>query len=244
VSLGVDIQAVDKAFGDNIVYRGLNLHVERGETLTVLGPSGSGKSVLLKLMVGLLGPDAGSILIGGVDIAPLSERALRDVRTHIGFVFQGAALFDSLTVAENVAYGLREQVGISDEFIEARVSECLGQVGLPGLEDLMPAELSGGMKKRVGLARALAPGPELILYDEPTTGLDPANARRINELIVALQAQLSVTSVVITHDLDGALAVSDRIGLLEDHRIDLIVDADEVRRSPPPPLQTFMRGEF
>jgi phospholipid/cholesterol/gamma-HCH transport system ATP-binding protein len=240
--MALRIRDVRKAFDGNLVYDGLQLDVRRGETITVLGPSGSGKSVLLKLIIGLLKPNAGSILVGDVDVAALGEAGLREVRRKVGMVFQGAALFDSMSVGENVAYGLRT-AGWPRARILGRVSECLRWVGLPGIEEMAPSDLSGGMKKRVGVARALAPGPEVILYDEPTTGLDPANTRRIDELIVGLQHQLGVTSMVITHDIAVALKVSDRIGLLADRRIDLVLDVETVRSAPPPRLQAFVRGE-
>ena len=158
-------------------------------------------------------------------------------------LFQGAALFDSMSVDENVAYGLYEHFAWPEDKVRARVAECLEAVGLPGIEAMRPADLSGGMRKRVGLARALAPGPEIILYDEPTTGLDPANTRRINELIASLQDKLGVTSIVITHDMTSALAVADRVALLSDRKIALVVEGAEAEASPPPELERFMRGE-
>ena len=239
----VELEGVKKTFGDKVVYDGLALAVRRGETLTVVGPSGSGKSVLLKLIIGLHRPDAGRVVVGGVDVANLDEEALRDVRLKVAMLFQGAALFDSMSVGENVAYGLHEHFRWPDDKVRARVVECLEAVGLPGIEEMRPADLSGGMKKRVGLARALAPGPEIILYDEPTTGLDPTNTRRINELITSLQDKLGVTSIVITHDMASAMAVSDRIALVRDRKIALVVDEAEVESSPPAMLQEFMQGE-
>jgi phospholipid/cholesterol/gamma-HCH transport system ATP-binding protein len=239
----IEIRDVKMSFGHNVVFEGLNLDVLRGETITVVGPSGSGKSVLLKLIIGLLKPRAGRIVIDGVDVASLDEEAVRRVRRKIGMLFQSSALFDSMSVGENVAYGLRTAGWREPEKIHARVAECLEWVGLPGTEQMAPASLSGGMRKRVGLARALAPGPEVILYDEPTTGLDPSNTRRINELIVGLQERLRCTSIVITHDIQAAFAVSDRIGLLADRRIDLVLDAESARRAAPPRLQAFVRGE-
>ncbi len=239
--VAVSVKGLSKRFGDKHVYQGLDLEVRRGEVLTVLGASGSGKSVLLKLLIGLYKPTAGQILIGETDIVPLDEEHLREVRKKVGMLFQGAALFDSMSVGENVAYGLDEAWPRAK--IAARVAECLEWVGLPGIERMRPSDLSGGMKKRVGLARALAPGPEVILYDEPTTGLDPSNALRINELIVSLKERLHVTSIVITHDIGAALAVSDRVGLLLDHKIALVVDAETVKRDPPAALAAFMRGE-
>ena len=239
----VHIEGVHKAFDGKRIYDGLDLDVRRGETLVVLGPSGVGKSVLLKLIIGLHRVDAGHILVGGVDVTTLGERQLREVRRKAAMLFQGAALFDSMSVGENVAYGLYEHYQWPADKVRARVAECLQAVGLPGTEEMRPADLSGGMKKRVGLARALAPGPEIILYDEPTTGLDPSNTRRINELITSLQARLGVTSIVITHDIEAALAVADRIALLQERRIELIVDRRQAEAAPPPPLERFMRGE-
>jgi phospholipid/cholesterol/gamma-HCH transport system ATP-binding protein len=239
----VALKGVRKAFGDKCIYEGLDLDVEKGETLTVLGPSGVGKSVLLKLIIGLLQADAGHVLVGGVDVTELDEIGLREVRRKVAMLFQGAALFDSMTVGENVAYGLHEHFRWPEEKVWARVAECLEQVGLPKVEAMWPSDLSGGMKKRVALARALAPGPEIILYDEPTTGLDPTNTRRINELIRSLQKQLGVTSIVITHDMTSALAVADRVALLSERRIALVVDKKAAEASPPPALERFMNGE-
>ncbi len=241
--VAVEISGVHKRFGDKVIYRGLDLTVQRGETLTVLGPSGVGKSVMLRMLVRLQRPDGGRIVVDGSDLARLDDAGLRGLRRKVGMLFQGSALFDSMSVGDNVAYGLREHYRWPAEKMKARVAECLEWVGLPGIEAMRPADLSGGMKKRVALARALAPGPEVILYDEPTTGLDPANTRRINELIVSLQERLKVTSVVITHDISAALAVADRVALLEGGRIALIVGAEEAGRSPPQQLEQFMRGE-
>jgi phospholipid/cholesterol/gamma-HCH transport system ATP-binding protein len=239
----VELQGIHKRFGDKIIYRGLDLQVKKGETLTVLGPSGVGKSVMLRLLIGLHQADRGRVLVDGSDVAGLDAQGLRGLRRKVAMLFQGAALFDSCTVGENVAYGLREHFKWPAEKVAARVAECLEWVGLPGTEAMRPSDLSGGMKKRVGLARALAPGPEVILYDEPTTGLDPSNTRRINELIVSLQERLGVTSIVITHDMAAALAVADRVALLEGGRIAMVVSADEAETKPPEQLERFMRGE-
>jgi phospholipid/cholesterol/gamma-HCH transport system ATP-binding protein len=241
--VAVELAGVQKAFGDKRIYESLDLTVQRGETMTVLGPSGVGKSVMLKLIIGLHHPDAGRILVDGENVAVMDEEQLRKLRRKVGMLFQGAALFDSMSVGDNVAYGLWEHFHWPADRVRARVAECLEWVGLPGIEKMRPADLSGGMKKRVGLARALAPGPEVILYDEPTTGLDPTNTRRINELIVSLQEKLGVTSMVITHDIEAALAVTDRIALLERGRIALIVDSAEASATPPPALERFMHGE-
>ena len=239
----VELRGIRKRFGKKVIYDGLDLAIKRGETLTVLGPSGSGKSVLLKLVIGLLSPDAGAIVVGGIDVVGLSERALGPIRKKVAMLFQGAALFDSMNVGENVGYGLYERVQVTSAEVRDRVAECLEWVGLPGTEAMAPSELSGGMKKRIGLARALAPGPEVILYDEPTTGLDPSSSRRINELIVSLQERLHVTSIVITHDLASAFAVSDRVALVDKCRVSLVLDAAEAERSPPPLLARFLHGE-
>jgi phospholipid/cholesterol/gamma-HCH transport system ATP-binding protein len=245
VDIAVSLQGVKKRFGAREIYKGLDLELRRGETLCVLGPSGVGKSVMLKLIIGLFSADGGRIVVDGTDITRLPEHddKMREVRRQVGMLFQGAALFDSLSVGDNVAYGLREHYRWPVEKMKARVAECLESVGLPGIEKMRPADLSGGMKKRVGLARALAPGPDIILYDEPTTGLDPTNARRINELIVSLREKLGVSSLVITHDMHAALAVADRVALLEGGRIAIAVDAATARDNPPDSLQKFMRGE-
>ena len=239
----VELTGVKKAFGEKRIYDALDLSVRRGETMAVIGPSGVGKSVLLKLIIGLHRVDAGRVVVGGVDVTNMPESELREVRRKAAMLFQGAALFDSMSVGENVAYGLYEHYQWPEAQVRARVAECLEAVGLPGIEAMRPADLSGGMKKRVGLARALAPGPEIILYDEPTTGLDPANTRRINELINSLQAKLGVTSIVITHDMESALAVADRVALLRERRIALVVDSEAAESSPPVELERFMRGE-
>jgi phospholipid/cholesterol/gamma-HCH transport system ATP-binding protein len=241
--LAVELRGVSKTFGGHAIYRRLDLAVRRGETLTLLGPSGSGKSVLLRMVIGLERPDEGVILVDGADVVTMDEAALREVRRKVAMLFQGSALFDSISVGENVAYGVREHFDWPPAKVLARVAECLESVGLPGTEEMSPGDLSGGMKKRVALARALAPGPEVILYDEPTTGLDPANSRRINELIVSLKQKLGVTSIVITHDMASAFAVSDRIGLVHAHRVSLIVDAAQAKSAPPPELQAFVDGE-
>ncbi len=239
----VRVRGVSKGFADRPIYNKFDLDIRRGETITIVGPSGTGKSVLLKLIIGLHKPESGQIFIDEQDIVPLSERALREVRRKVGMLFQGAALFDSMNVGENVAYGLREYTSWRKKKIAARVAECLEAVGLPGSEKKWPAALSGGMQKRVGLARALAPGPSVILYDEPDTGLDPANSLRIQELIMKLQNELKVTSIVITHNLDLALRISDRIALVANGKLVLMADAAKAREKPPAKLESFMRGE-
>jgi phospholipid/cholesterol/gamma-HCH transport system ATP-binding protein len=237
----VEFRGVQKAFGDKAVLRGLDLRISTGETFTILGGSGSGKSVCLKHMIGLLRCDAGQVAVFGQDVSRLPERDWVALRRDFGMVFQGAALFDSLTVYENVAYPIREHMSWSEERVRERVRECLDDVGLVGSEPLLPAELSGGMRKRVGVARAIALRPRIVLYDEPTTGLDPANSRRIGQLIAALQSGLEATSVVVTHDLELCFAVSDRVALLRDGRLAVEGPAEEVRAHAE--LRAFVEGE-
>ncbi|MBW2269156.1 MAG: ABC transporter ATP-binding protein [Deltaproteobacteria bacterium] len=239
----VEMRGVTKAFRDVPVLCGVDLSVERGETFTILGGSGSGKSVCLKHMIGLLRPDRGQVLVAGREITGLSESALIDVRTHVSMVFQSAALFDSLTVFGNVAYPLREHRRWSEAQVEERVAECLAAVGLVGSEGLMPAELSGGMRKRVGVARGIALEPATILYDEPTTGLDPANQRRIGELIRSLQQRLRVTSIIVTHELELCFAISDRVALLKDGRIVACGSSGAMQHSEHPDVREFLAGE-
>lgn len=215
------IEIVDlwKSFDGEDVLRGLDLAVLESETMVVLGPSGCGKSVLLKHMIGLMTPDRGSVLIEGRDITRMELRELNEVRKNVGMVFQGAALFDSMSVWDNVALPLKEHRRMEGPELDRIVEEKLGLVGLSGVNDVMPAQLSGGMKKRVALARAIALDPEIILYDEPTTGLDPVMAEQINELIRNLQEKLRTTSVVVTHDLHSARFIGDRVALMEDGKI-------------------------
>ena len=238
----IEFESVWKTFRDAPVLRGVDLEIREGETYTILGGSGSGKSVCLKHMIGLLKPETGRVRALGEDITEWSESELVDVRKQISMIFQGAALFDSLSVYENVAYPLREHLGWDETRIAERVGECLEAVGLPGCEPLMPAELSGGMRKRVGVARGIALEPRVILYDEPTTGLDPSNQRRIGVLIRRLQSTLGVTSVVVTHELELCFAVSDRVGLLKDGRIVASGLADEMRDSANPAVRAFLAG--
>jgi phospholipid/cholesterol/gamma-HCH transport system ATP-binding protein len=240
----IRFRGVKKAFGPKRIYSGLTLDLVRGETITVMGASGSGKSVMLKMLIGLLKPDAGEILFDGQDVAKMSDDQLTEVRRRIAYLFQGAALFDSLSVGENVAYGLREQFWdkMSNDEILARVEQSLGLVGLPGIEAMRPSDLSGGMKKRVGLARTLALQPEVILYDEPTTGLDPINTARINHLIIAIQRALKLTSVVVTHDMGTAFAVSDRLAMIGKGRILLVGSKDDFRNTHNPLVRDFIEG--
>jgi phospholipid/cholesterol/gamma-HCH transport system ATP-binding protein len=239
----IEIRGLAKRFGRRPVLDGLDLDVRTGETLVVLGPSGTGKSVLLKLVIGLMSPDAGSIRIDGTEIVGLSERALAPVRRRFGMLFQGAALLDSMTVAENVALAMPEPARGTDEAgVRRRVLERLEWVGLRDAAGLKPASLSGGMRKRAGLARALAMDPEYILYDEPTTGLDPITADVINQLIRDTQRRRRVTSVVVTHDIKSAYAVADRLVLLHEGRIRYEGTVGETRDTGDAMMRQFIEG--
>ena len=239
----IEIKDLSKSFDDHSVLDHVNLTIKTGETMVIIGRSGCGKSVLLKHIIGLMKPDAGAVLIDGQDVATLSGPELDQVRLKFGMLFQGAALFDSMTVFENVAFPLREHTAMTSEEMERRVHECLQLVGLEGVDELYPAELSGGMRKRVGLARALSMGPEIVLYDEPTTGIDPIMGDIINDLIIALRDRLKVTSVVVTHDIRSAYKVADRIAMLYNGRIVEAGSPDEIRSSKNPLVQQFIKGE-
>ncbi len=233
-----------KAFDGKVVLRGLRLEVARGETVVVLGGSGSGKSVLLRHTVGLQRPDRGEVWVDGTEITRLEEEDddLLEVRKKVGMLFQAGALFDSMTVLDNVAFGLREHTTWDEEKVRERVREVLDLVELEGVEDLMPADLSGGMRKRVALARAIALAPRAILYDEPTTGLDPITATNINQLVRSLQHRLGVTSIVVTHDIQSAFTVGDRIAFLHDGVIRFFGTVAEAKASPEPLLRNFLEG--
>ncbi|MBT3785613.1 ABC transporter ATP-binding protein [bacterium] len=239
----IRLENVYKSFGDKHVLQGVSLEIYKGETFVILGPSGCGKSVTLKIITGLLEPDAGEVFVDGRDILRIKEPELNEIRRQMGMLFQNAALFDSLTVAENVGFGLNQMGTMDPEEIARRVSRNLELVGLSGIEEIMPSELSGGMRKRVGLARAIALHPRLIIYDEPTTGLDPIVATEIDQLVVKLQRELNATSVVITHDLNSAFRVADRMGLHFDGKIWEISDPDTFRNSKNPFVQRFLKGE-
>ena len=233
---------INKSFKERQVLRHINLSVADGETLVIIGGSGSGKSTLLRLMVGLIAPTSGEIWIDAQEISQMKEEALDQVRLKMGMVFQYSALFDSMTVGDNVAFGLREHTDYSEEKIRRIVAEKLALVGLSGVENMMPSELSGGMKKRVGLARAIAFEPSIIFYDEPDSGLDPVMTGKIDELIRAMQRQLGVTSVVVTHDMESAFLVGDRIAMVYEGEIIADEPAEEFRRLSDPRVRAFLRG--
>lgn len=238
----IKIVDLHKSFGEKKVLKGVNLEVQPGETMVIIGQSGSGKSVLLKHIIGIMKPDSGKIFVDGQEITSLSSEEMMKLSRKFGMLFQGAALFDSLTVAENVAFGLRRHTNLSEEEIKKMVTASLERVGLRGVENLLPYELSGGMKKRVGLARAIAYSPEIILYDEPTTGLDPIRADAINDLILQLKKDLKVTSIVITHDMNTTYKVADRIAMLYDGRIVEVGTPEEIKNSANPVVQQFIHG--
>jgi phospholipid/cholesterol/gamma-HCH transport system ATP-binding protein len=231
-----------KSFGGNYVLRGSNLEVRQGESMVVIGGSGSGKTVLIKCIIGLMQPDEGEIYVDGLEITSLNEKRMNEVRKKFGMLFQWGALFDSLTVWENVGFGLRYQRHLKEEAIRKIASEKLALVGLKNVEDLMPAELSGGMRKRVGLARAIAIEPEILLYDEPTTGIDPIMADAINDLIVQMREKLKVTSIAITHDMKSAYKIADRIAMLYQGEIIEVGTPEEIRHSSNPIVQQFVEG--
>ncbi len=240
----IQFSRVQKHFGPKTIYSDLTLDVRRGEVMTILGPSGVGKSVALKMLIGLLSTSAGSIKFDGIEITELTERELVGIRRRIAYLFQGAALFDSLDVGENVAYGLREQFWntMSEEEVQARVAQSLELVGLPGIEMMRPSDLSGGMRKRVGLARTLALQPEVILYDEPTTGLDPINTARIAHLINGIKKALKLTSIVVTHDMQTAFHVSDRMAILHRGRVRLAGTVPQFKSSDDAFVRDFIEG--
>ncbi len=238
----VRLSGVIKAFDRKVVLDGVDLDIARGKTLVVIGRSGCGKSVMLKHITGLIAPDAGGIFFEGEDITQFGRKKLFQMRMHFGMLFQGAALFDSLSVGENVALPLRTHTELGDDEIRRKVCEKLQLVGLTDVYDRSPAEMSGGMKKRVGLARAVVMDPAVVLYDEPTTGLDPIMADVINELIRDLQRELRITSVVVTHDIKSAYKVADRIAMLHEGKIIESGTPDEVRKTANPVLRQFVEG--
>ena len=236
----IQVEILCKAFRKQAVLNGISLEVKQGETLSILGRSGTGKSVLLKLIVGLHSPDSGSIRVHGKEISGLPMAQLNEIRKKIGFLFQNAALYDSLTVGENVAFPLRRHIKMTDGEREQRVQDLLSSVGLEKDSHKMPGEISGGMQKRVGLARALALGPDILLFDEPTAGLDPITATEIGALILKLQKERNMASIVVTHDIHGARMVSDRVALLRDGQILIEGTFQDLQKSSDPFVEQFL----
>jgi phospholipid/cholesterol/gamma-HCH transport system ATP-binding protein len=238
----IKIAELHKSFRQNNVLQGVNLEVRTGEGMVIIGGSGSGKSVLIKHIIGILRPDSGRVYVDGEDITQMNEQELNQIRKKFGMLFQASALFDSLSVWENVGFGLQQHTPLSADAIRKIASEKLAMVGLYDVEDLRPSELSGGMQKRVGLARAIAMEPEILLYDEPTTGLDPINADMINNLIVRMREKLRVTSVAITHDMVSAYKIADRIAMLYQGRLLQIGTPEEIQNTENPYVRQFISG--
>lgn len=238
----IKIENLHKSFRDKKVLNGVNLEIQSGETIVIIGRSGCGKSVLLKHIIGLLRPDKGKIFIDGEDITSYTNERLYKLRQRFGMLFQASALFDSLTVEENVGLGLREHRLLPEDKIKEKVQEKLRVVGLSGVEHSRPAQLSGGMKKRVGLARAIAMDPDFVLYDEPTTGLDPIMADAINDLIINLRNKLSITSIAVTHDIVSASKIADRIAMLYQGKIIVAGTPEKIKNSDNPVVQQFITG--
>jgi len=238
----IEIKNLHKSFNDNYVLRGVDLTINTGETKVIIGRSGCGKSVLLKHIVGILKPDKGEVWIDGQDVTQLSEKELNSVRMRIGMVFQGGGLFDSLTVGENVGFFLKEHTQLDNKTILERVEEALCMVDLRGIENLMPSELSGGMKKRVAVARALCNRPNIILYDEPTTGVDPITADSINDLIRDMRDKLKITTIVVTHDMKSAYKIADTIAMLYSGKIIAQGNPAEIQNTAHPIVYQFVNG--
>lgn len=238
----IEIIDLHKSFNGHPVLRGVNLQIHKGEAHVIIGRSGCGKSVLLKHIIGLLRPDKGDVVVDGLTLSRLKRREMYRVRRKIGMLFQNSALFDSMTVEENIALGVREHRMFPEAEIRDRVAELLKMVGLPGIQHMYPAELSGGMRKRVALARALMMQPEYVLYDEPTTGLDPIMADSINELMIRINEAMGVTSVVVTHDMASAYKVGDKMSMLEEGKVIFTGTPEEIQASDNPIIQQFIRG--
>lgn len=238
----IELKNIHKAFGPKKVLTGFSLVVPDGETMVIIGYSGSGKSVAIKHIVGLLDPDEGEVWVDGLRVDTLKRKDLYRLRRRVGYVFQFAALFDSMTIGENVAMGLRKQGELSEKDIQIRVNEALALVDLPDVNDRMPSEMSGGMRKRVGLARAIALRPKYILYDEPTTGLDPVTAATIDQLMIRMREQLGVTGIVITHDMRSAYSVGTRIAMLFEGKVRAVGTIDEIQHSTDPIVRQFIEG--
>jgi len=239
----ITLRGIMKSFSKRTILNGIDLDVARGETLVVIGRSGTGKSILLKIVSGLMKPDSGSVSIDGVRLDQVDRQALMSLRLRMGFVFQGAALFDSLTIAQNVGLGLSETSRMDDDQIAKIVEERLDWVGLAGQGGKLPSQLSGGMRKRVSLARAIAMNPEIVLYDEPTAGLDPVTASGINDLIVSLRERLHVTAIAVTHDMHSAFKIGDRIAMLDDGHIVFDGSVAETRSAESPAIRQFIAGQ-
>ncbi len=239
----IEIAHLHKSFGNHVILNDLNLTIKEGETKVIIGRSGTGKSVLLKNIIGILRPDSGSIKISGTEVTTLNERDYNKIRMQMGMVFQGGALFDSMNVAENVAFVLDEFMNIERKTVRAKVERCLGMVGLSGIEEMMPSELSGGMRKRVSLARVLCMEPRIIFYDEPTTGVDPITSDVINNLIVDLRHKLKVTSIVVTHDMNSAYKVADNIVMLYHGQVVAEGTPKEIQSTKHPVVKQFINGE-
>lgn len=240
----IQFEDVHKSFEENHVLQGLSLDIPKGKVTTILGPSGSGKSVLLKHIIGVLKADTGKVRVLGQDVAQLSRSGVQVLRKRIGVLFQSSALFDSMSVLENVAFGLRMHTKMKEEKIREKVAECLRRVNLSGVEDMMPSELSGGMRKRVALARAIAMDPAVILYDEPTTGLDPKTSNVVGDLILEVQSQIDITAIVVTHDMPLALRISDKIALIYQGVIASQGPPKEIEASEEDIIRRFVRGEL
>ena len=242
----IELHALHKAFGKQVVLDRVDFEVREGETVALMGPSGTGKSVLLKHIIGLIKPDSGTVIVDGKDVSKLKRNQLSELRSHIGYVFQNGALFDSMNVFENVRLGITDEAKYSDlDYCRQRISECIRLVNLPpDTIEKYPAELSGGMRKRVGIARAIAGAPKYLLYDEPTSGLDPVNADIIDSLVQRLDHELGVTSVMVTHDVRGAFRVADRLALLSDGMIVMPGTPKEFLASTNPKVKEFLERDF
>jgi phospholipid/cholesterol/gamma-HCH transport system ATP-binding protein len=238
----IELKNIHKSFGGNHVLRGVSLYIEKGESVVVIGGSGSGKSVLLKHIIGLLKPDEGEVIVDSAVLSQLDEDGLNEVRKKFGMLFQSSALFDSMSVWENVGFGLKRHTELRDREIKEIAVEKLRMVGLVGIEDEMPSELSGGMRKRVGLARAIAMEPEILLYDEPTTGLDPIMADAINDLIIEMRERLNITSLAITHDMKSAFKIADTIAMLYNGLIIEKGTSEEIKNTSDPVVRQFIEG--
>ena len=238
----IKIRQLKIAFGDKVVLDDIDLNVYKGETIAIIGPSGTGKSTIMRVLDGLLPPTSGSVNIMGHEIENFTEDEWNNLRKKMGVVFQYSALFDFLTVGGNVAFGLNQHQNLEQDKIDAKVSKLLELVGMPGTENLLPSELSGGMKKRVGLARALATDPDLVLYDEPTSGLDPVMTTTISKLIRKTQNQLGVTSILVTHDMESCYLCADRIAVLCNKKIVQVGTVEEIKNSTNPIVKAFING--